>query len=299
MGESGSGKSVSTKAIIRLLPGSATILPGSRIRYRMRGGEMVDVETLSANARALRRMRGGEIGMIFQEPMASFSPVYTIGNQMIEMIRLHQPLDKRAARDKAIGLLRRHQRLRRLAGGERRLEARIVQQRFQQIEGDGTQVAQQLEIAFGERAQVLRQVGGGIGAGAQPLGGGAAEAEVVADHFIANANGIGDEALDLTGSRIGRRRRVWRRGGGRGLLRGGWPRPLGPDRLGPGRCRPAPAARGRRILGRCLVAHRRLSFPAWFLMDGRIPRCCPAPAGCSGRVQPAGQRSPRPRRSRC
>jgi oligopeptide/dipeptide ABC transporter ATP-binding protein len=105
VGESGSGKSVTTKAIIRLLPGSATILPGSRIRYRMRSGEMVDVETLSPNARALRRMRGGEIGMIFQEPMASFSPVYTIGNQMIEMIRIHKPLNRRQARELAVEML--------------------------------------------------------------------------------------------------------------------------------------------------------------------------------------------------
>jgi peptide/nickel transport system ATP-binding protein len=105
VGESGSGKSVTTKAIIRLLPGSATILPGSRIRYRMRDGEMVDVQTLSPGARALRRMRGGEVGMIFQEPMASFSPVYTIGNQMIEMIRLHKPLNRWQARELAVEML--------------------------------------------------------------------------------------------------------------------------------------------------------------------------------------------------
>lgn len=105
VGESGSGKSVTTKALMRLLPGSATLAPDTRIRYRDKAGQMVEVEKLKPNARALRALRGGEIGMIFQEPMASFSPVYTIGNQMMEAIRLHKGLRGRAARELAIEML--------------------------------------------------------------------------------------------------------------------------------------------------------------------------------------------------
>ncbi|MGF1660445.1 MAG: ABC transporter ATP-binding protein [Rubrimonas sp.] len=105
VGESGSGKSVSTKALMRLLPGSATIERGSRMRYVAKSGEAFEIEALRAGSRALRRLRGGEIGMIFQEPMASFSPVYTIGNQMIESIRLHRGMNAREARDEAVEML--------------------------------------------------------------------------------------------------------------------------------------------------------------------------------------------------
>ncbi len=105
VGESGSGKSVTTKALIRLLPASALIDPAARIHYRDRTGTVVRIETLSNTGQAIRRIRGGEIGMIFQEPMASFSPVYTIGNQMIEAIRLHKGLRPRAARALASEML--------------------------------------------------------------------------------------------------------------------------------------------------------------------------------------------------
>ena len=105
VGESGSGKSVTTKALIRLLPGSATIHPPSRMHYRDKSGRLIEIEKLPRNGGAVRRLRGGEIGMIFQEPMASFSPVYTIGNQMIETIRLHRGLSRRAARDLAVEML--------------------------------------------------------------------------------------------------------------------------------------------------------------------------------------------------
>jgi len=115
VGESGSGKSVATKAVIRLLPANARIDGGSRILLRRAEGE-IDIARLPAGGRELRRLRGGDIGMIFQEPMASFSPVYTIGNQMIEAIlahrdhldrRLGRRFDRRAARDHAIRMLER------------------------------------------------------------------------------------------------------------------------------------------------------------------------------------------------
>jgi len=105
VGESGSGKSVSTKALMRLLPGTATIAPGAAMHYRTKSGKQVEIEGLRAGGRELRRLRGGEIGMIFQEPMASFSPVYSIGNQMMEAIRLHRGIRGRAARELAIEML--------------------------------------------------------------------------------------------------------------------------------------------------------------------------------------------------
>ena len=91
VGESGSGKSVSTRALVKLLPKNAIIDPASRIRYYPNGdGRPVEITALKANSPEIRRIRGGEIAMIFQEPMASFSPVYTIGNQIVEAVRQHR-----------------------------------------------------------------------------------------------------------------------------------------------------------------------------------------------------------------
>ena len=92
VGESGSGKSVSTKAMMQLLPGNAIVDPSSQILVRKGDGSVVDVAKLSPNDPAARSLRGGDIAMIFQEPMASFSPVYSIGNQMAEAIRQHRTL---------------------------------------------------------------------------------------------------------------------------------------------------------------------------------------------------------------
>ncbi|WP_346909829.1 ABC transporter ATP-binding protein [uncultured Roseibium sp.] len=105
VGESGSGKSISTKALMRLLPGNSTLSPETRIRYTAKDGREIKIDEVKPGARALRKLRGGEIGMIFQEPMASFSPVYTVGNQMIETIRLHRGVGKREAREMAIEML--------------------------------------------------------------------------------------------------------------------------------------------------------------------------------------------------
>jgi len=92
VGESGSGKSVSCKAIMQLLPKHARIGDRSRIEFTRQDGSRVDIAKLDPQGDEIRRIRGGEIAMIFQEPMASFSPVYTIGNQMGEAIRLHRTL---------------------------------------------------------------------------------------------------------------------------------------------------------------------------------------------------------------
>jgi peptide/nickel transport system ATP-binding protein len=95
VGESGSGKSVSTRALVKLLPKNAIVDPASKILfYRNGDGSPVTISDLKANSPEVRRIRGGEIAMIFQEPMASFSPVYTIGNQIVEAVRQHRLSDK-------------------------------------------------------------------------------------------------------------------------------------------------------------------------------------------------------------
>ena len=107
VGESGSGKSVATRALMQLLPSNAKLGAASRIRLTNKAGEVIDVDALPRDGKAIQRIRGGEISMIFQEPMASFSPVWTIGNQFIEVIRLHSKANAAEAREIAIGALER------------------------------------------------------------------------------------------------------------------------------------------------------------------------------------------------
>jgi oligopeptide/dipeptide ABC transporter ATP-binding protein len=107
VGESGSGKSVCTKALMQLLPANGLIAPEARLLYTDRSGKEIDINGLGKSGRAIRKIRGGEIGMIFQEPMASFSPVYTIGNQIMEAIRLHRNMGRKEARELAIHMLDR------------------------------------------------------------------------------------------------------------------------------------------------------------------------------------------------
>ena len=105
VGESGCGKSVTSKAILRILPNRARISKGSIELDR--GDSSLDLVPLEANSRALRDIRGGDIAMIFQEPMASLSPVHTIGNQIEETVRLHRrELEKSARRDQVVDLLK-------------------------------------------------------------------------------------------------------------------------------------------------------------------------------------------------
>ncbi len=105
VGESGCGKSVTAAAILRLLPRELAITRGS-IRFRAPGnGEITDIAKLAPRSAAIRDLRGNDIAMIFQEPMSSFSPLYTIGNQIGEVVRLHRKVSKKEARDITIGLL--------------------------------------------------------------------------------------------------------------------------------------------------------------------------------------------------
>jgi peptide/nickel transport system ATP-binding protein/oligopeptide transport system ATP-binding protein len=100
VGESGCGKTVTALSILGLLPEPpAAIEPGSSIRFL---GE----ELLGVGPRRMRAIRGNEIAMIFQEPMSSLNPVYSVGIQISEAIRLHRGMDKKGARHEAVRLLR-------------------------------------------------------------------------------------------------------------------------------------------------------------------------------------------------
>ena len=100
VGESGSGKSITCRALIRLLPGSRVAISGGSVILR---GEQ-DLTHLEESD--MRKVRGGEIGMIFQNPSSHLDPVMTIGRQIMESIRYHHSVNKAGAREKAIEILR-------------------------------------------------------------------------------------------------------------------------------------------------------------------------------------------------
>ena len=104
VGESGSGKSVTGLSIMRLIdPPRARITAGS-ILFRRRNAAIDDLAAL--DERAMRRIRGGEIAMIFQEPMTSLNPVQTVGRQIAEAVRLHGDAGPAEARARAVDMLR-------------------------------------------------------------------------------------------------------------------------------------------------------------------------------------------------
>lgn len=102
VGESGCGKSVTSLSIMRLVSPPGKIIEGSQILYHPEPGKTVDITALEPDGRDMCNLRGNEISMIFQEPMTSLTPVYTIGQQIVEAIRLHRNVDKKEARQMAI-----------------------------------------------------------------------------------------------------------------------------------------------------------------------------------------------------
>ena len=127
VGESGCGKSVTAQSILRIVPRPGRIVDGEIIYHRRRetelggpswrrpaaknmtaaGAEAIDLTQLDPMGRQIRAIRGGEIALIFQEPMSSLSPVHTIGHQMIQTIVLHQSISKAEAREQSVEMLRR------------------------------------------------------------------------------------------------------------------------------------------------------------------------------------------------
>lgn len=105
VGESGSGKSVTAKALMHLNARNAVYTPESKIILRTASGP-VDVLSLK-NARELKVVRGGAVSMIFQEPMASFAPAITIGDQMVEQLLIHSDMNAARAKEISIEMLDR------------------------------------------------------------------------------------------------------------------------------------------------------------------------------------------------
>ncbi|RNB85358.1 ABC transporter ATP-binding protein [Brevibacillus nitrificans] len=98
VGESGSGKSVSMLSLLKLLPSNAKLEADSVL--------FDGIELVKTDQKAMRKMLGNDIGMIFQDPMTSLNPLFTIGEQIMEPLRIHQKLSKEEARKKAIEILR-------------------------------------------------------------------------------------------------------------------------------------------------------------------------------------------------
>lgn len=113
VGESGCGKTVTAKAIMRLHPTNTTeIKEGSKITYK-------DQDVLSMSKKELSDYRGNEVSMIFQDPMTSLNPTMTVGKQIMEGLILHRGLDKKAAREEAINMLK----LVKIPDAEKRIDA--------------------------------------------------------------------------------------------------------------------------------------------------------------------------------
>lgn len=108
VGESGCGKSITGLSLLQLVPKPGRIEGGKILYYRpSQPSQPLDIASLPPGSDLMREIRGGEIAMIFQEPMTSLNPVYTIGEQIIEGIRLHQKVQRKEAREKAIEMLNR------------------------------------------------------------------------------------------------------------------------------------------------------------------------------------------------
>ncbi len=106
VGESGCGKSVTARSILRIVERPGRIVSGSILLRRDDADAGVDLARLAPDGREMRRIRGEDIALVFQEPMTSFSPVHTIGSQIVETVRLHQGVGKGQARERAVEALR-------------------------------------------------------------------------------------------------------------------------------------------------------------------------------------------------
>jgi oligopeptide/dipeptide ABC transporter ATP-binding protein len=100
VGESGCGKSVTALSVLRLLPKATARIAGGRILFE-------DRDLVRVSESEIRRIRGNEISMIFQEPMTCLNPVYTVGYQIVEVIRKHRKMSRTAAREAAVRMLGR------------------------------------------------------------------------------------------------------------------------------------------------------------------------------------------------
>ena len=104
VGESGCGKTVSAYSVTQLLPKTARV--SGQILFREKEGTITDIAKLPVDGKEIRRIRGQEISMIFQEPMSSLSPVHTVFNQLAEAMILFQGMTKKQARERCVELLK-------------------------------------------------------------------------------------------------------------------------------------------------------------------------------------------------
>ena len=105
VGESGSGKSVTALSILRLLPEPPARIDGGQVLFTSQRDGEAERDLLRCSPQELRRIRGGHIAMIFQEPMTALNPVYTVGDQVGESLRAHQALTRREGLSRAVELL--------------------------------------------------------------------------------------------------------------------------------------------------------------------------------------------------
>ena len=103
VGESGSGKSVSSLSLMRLVEYGGGEIAGGRLLFER--GEKGQVDLAASSGSLMRKIRGNEIGMIFQEPMTALNPVFTIGKQMTEGLRLHLNMSRQEAEERALELM--------------------------------------------------------------------------------------------------------------------------------------------------------------------------------------------------
>jgi oligopeptide transport system ATP-binding protein len=108
VGESGCGKSQMAMSIMRLTPPPGKIVEG-QINLRTKSGNVVDIAKLNAKGSQMREIRGGQVAIVFQEPMTSLNPLKRIGDQIAEAVILHQKVGKQAAMDRALEMLTRVQ----------------------------------------------------------------------------------------------------------------------------------------------------------------------------------------------
>ena len=107
VGESGCGKSITGLSLLQLVPSPGRIEAGEIQFYRNGEDDPLDIAQISPKSELMRQIRGNEIAIIFQEPMTSLNPVYTVGNQIAEAIILHEQVDKKTARERAIEMIAR------------------------------------------------------------------------------------------------------------------------------------------------------------------------------------------------
>jgi len=107
VGESGCGKSVTSLSLLRLLAKELKIVGGEILFYGQNGEETLDMAKVDPRGKDIQKIRGGAVSMIFQEPMSSFSPLYTIGYQIMEVIQLHKDISKKEAKRITVELLKK------------------------------------------------------------------------------------------------------------------------------------------------------------------------------------------------